>query len=92
MLFLWGGSGSHCLPAPFTFTSMRNGSLGFSFVRTADGRVLIRRDGRQVTLLAGARASRFLSRMQDASDARAQLEMAKATGNYRRGNEKRPAR
>jgi hypothetical protein len=67
-------------------------SLGFAFVRTSDGRVLIRRDGRQVTVLAGARASRFLSRVEDATEAKAQLEMAKATGNYRRGNEKRPTR
>jgi hypothetical protein len=67
-------------------------SLGFAFVRTSDGRVLIRRGGRQVTVLAGARASRFLSRVEDGTEAEAQLEMAKATGNYRRGNERRPAR
>jgi hypothetical protein len=67
-------------------------SLGFVFVRTSDGRVVIRRDGRQVTVLAGVRASRFLSRVEDGTEARAQLEMAKATGNYRRGNERRPVR
>jgi hypothetical protein len=62
--------------------------LGFDWSRTKDGRVRISRDGRVVTTLAGGDARRFLNRAEDADPESAQQLMARATGNYRRGNER----
>ena len=64
--------------------------LGLSGARTKDGRVRISRDHRPVTTLAGAAAARFAKRVKDADPAAAQQLMARATGNYKRGNERRP--
>jgi hypothetical protein len=63
-------------------------TLGFSWSATKDGRVRIARDGRPVTTLAGAEAQRFLTRAEGASKETAQQLMARATGNYKRGNER----
>ena len=65
-----------------------NSDLGFSWRPTKDGRVRIARDGRVVTTLAGARAETFLTRVEGADAAAAQQLMARATGNYRRGNKR----
>ena len=62
--------------------------LGFSWRATKDGRVRISRAGRVVTTLSGAQASRFTDRVQGADDDAAQHLMARATGNYKRGNER----
>jgi hypothetical protein len=71
------------------FPSARvDGSLGFSFRAMQDGTVSIFRGGREVTLLRGAAAARFLVKVAGAThDGRQQL-MARATGNYKRGNER----
>ncbi len=61
----------------------------FTWRRLKDGRILISRGGRTVTTLAGARARKFESRALGASPPAAQQLMARATGNYRRGNERR---
>ncbi len=61
---------------------------GFAWAQTKDGRVRIARDGRTVTTLAGGEASRFLARAEGASEEAAQQLMARATGNYKRGNER----
>jgi hypothetical protein len=45
--------------------------------------------GREVKVLTGAQAGRFLARVEGASEADAQLEMARVTGNFKRGNERR---
>jgi hypothetical protein len=50
--------------------------------------VRISRRGKVVTTLAGERARRFLGRVDGADEAAAQAQMARATGNYRRGNER----
>ena len=55
---------------------------------TKDGRVRIAYEGRWVVTLAGAEAAKFRSRIADADDAAAQQLMARATGNFRRGNER----
>jgi len=60
----------------------------FSWHRTKDGRVRISRDGRVVTTLGGKRADAFVHRMDGAGDEAAQGLMARATGNYKRGNER----
>ena len=48
----------------------------------------ISRDGRVVTTLAGGAAKRFLDRVEGADADAAQQLMARATGNYKRGNER----
>ena len=60
----------------------------FSWQRTKDGRVRISRDGRVVTTLAGKHAEAFLRRVEATGDDAAQGLMARATGNYKRGNER----
>jgi len=60
----------------------------FSYRATANGVVVIRRDGRVVTVLRGVRASEFLGKVASAPPDEQQLAMARATGNYRRGNER----
>ncbi len=48
--------------------------------------------GRVVTVLRKESAMKFLERISQASDRDAQLIMAKATGNFKRGNERKPSR
>lgn len=60
----------------------------FSFRATKDGRVMISYHGKQVMVLAGKDAERFLSRIDGADAKQAQLIMAKATGNFKHGNER----
>ena len=62
--------------------------LPFSFRRTKDDRVLIAWNGRRAAVLTGTRARRFLAAVEGADDERAQLEMARVTGNLKRGNER----
>jgi len=44
--------------------------------------------GKQVTVLRGGAAEKFLHRIVGLEDKEAQLVMAKATGNFKRGNER----
>jgi hypothetical protein len=62
---------------------------GFSWNATKDGRVRIAHRGRVVTTLAGEAASSFRRRAEAADDAGQQALMARATGNFKRGNERR---
>jgi hypothetical protein len=57
----------------------------FAYRSTKDGKVFISRGGKDVTVLAGAQAERFLGRVEREDP---QLEMARVTGNYKRGNER----
>ena len=59
----------------------------FSFRATADGRVRIAFRGRVVTTLAGGKAARFVDRAAGADDEARQQLMARATGNFKHGNE-----
>jgi hypothetical protein len=68
-----------------------DGDLGFRFAARAGGDVAIRRGGRVVTTLRGADARRFLARVAATDAPGAQQVMARATGNHRRGNERRTA-
>lgn len=63
--------------------------LGFSWRATKDGQVRISRQGRVVTTLRGAAAERFRRRAAGSDEAAQQQLMARASGNYRRGNERR---
>lgn len=61
----------------------------FGFRRRSDGSVSISHQGKAVTILRGESARRFLRRVEGAdAEARQQL-MARATGNFKRGNERR---
>jgi hypothetical protein len=64
----------------------------FSFRVYKDGTVHIAFRGKVVTTLAGKEAARFLARVDGADTDQAQLAMAKATGNFKRGNERQPGR
>lgn len=61
----------------------------FSYLTRADGTIVIRYHGAPVTLLRGKSADRFVTRMDAADSAGAQQLMARATGNFKRGNERR---
>ena len=61
----------------------------FSFRLVQDGRVLISWRGRLVTTVAGAAADRLRERLDGATPAGVQMLLAKATGNFNRGNERR---
>lgn len=63
--------------------------MTFAWQATKDGRVRLSWRGRVVTTLTGARAARFLREIGGADDDAAQLLMARATGNFKRGNERR---
>ena len=60
----------------------------FSYRATKSGAVLISWRGKRVTTLSGKQADRFLAQIAGLDDRAAQLVMAKATGNFKRGNER----
>jgi hypothetical protein len=60
----------------------------FDYRTTKDGKVFISHEGRAVTTLRGGDAVRFLDRVRAGGEDEAQLAMAKATGNFKRGNER----
>lgn len=60
----------------------------FSYRITKDKKVFISWHGKQVTTLSGRNAEAFITDINDAEEKEAQLIMAKATGNFKRGNEK----
>lgn len=60
----------------------------FSYRVTKDGRVLVSRGGRLVVTVGGTRAERLVSLLGEDDDQDQEL-LARATGNYRRGNERR---
>jgi hypothetical protein len=59
---------------------------GFSYVERKNGEVVISHHGRVATVLRGAKAVGFLAAVEDSDD---QELMARITGNYKRGNERR---
>jgi hypothetical protein len=61
----------------------------FSYLSRADGSIVIRYHTAPVTLLRGKAAARFATRVAGAEPAAAQQLMARATGNFKRGNERR---
>ncbi|HEX6725656.1 MAG TPA: hypothetical protein VF073_10485 [Gaiella sp.] len=61
----------------------------FTAIVTKDERVLVTREGRTVAAIAGAPAERLARGLTTAADEHArQLLLARATGNYKRGNER----
>jgi hypothetical protein len=62
--------------------------MTFAWRATKDGRIRISWQGRVVTTLAGGRAVRFLRDVEGADEEGEQLLLARATGNFKRGNER----
>jgi len=60
----------------------------FSYQAAKDGRVMLSWLGKHIKTLAGKDAEKFLARIDGLDGAEAQLVLAKATGNFKRGNEK----
>ena len=61
----------------------------FSYRARRDGTVEILWKGRHATALGGALADRFLEAAPTEDDDSLQLLMAKASGNFKRGNERK---
>jgi hypothetical protein len=59
----------------------------FAYRLTKDGRILVSRGGRLIVTVAGAKAERLIG-MLGADPAQEQELLARATDNYRRGNER----
>lgn len=66
--------------------------LGFAWRALKSGEVTITRDGRTVTVLRGAAAREFEAKVAGLAPDAQQLAMARATGRYKRGNERQAAR
>ncbi len=60
----------------------------FSYRVTKEGTVFIEWNRKTVKTLKGLAGERFLKKMASAPSAEGQMIMAKATGNFKRGNEK----
>ena len=60
----------------------------FSWTRRADGTIVIAHEGRPVTTLRGTAAERFAARIEGLDARAAQHVMARATGNFKHGNER----
>jgi hypothetical protein len=63
--------------------------MPFSFQVTRDGKVLLSWKGELKRCLKGRDAQRFMARVHAATPEEAQYAMAKATGNFKLGNEKK---
>ncbi len=60
----------------------------FSYRITKSGTVLVSRGGRMIVTVAGSQARALITKLGK-SDESDQMLLAKATGNYRHGNERR---
>lgn len=60
----------------------------FDWRVTKDGQLLVSRGGRVVTTVRGSAAAKLHGRLERATDLEAQHLLARATGNYKHGNER----
>jgi len=60
----------------------------FTYRMNKDNKVFISYQGKQITILKGMGAQKFLARIEGQDDRTAQIEMARVTGNLKRGNER----
>ena len=61
----------------------------FSYKTHKDNKIFIFWHGKQVMILKGKDSEKFISRISGADFQESQLIMAKITGNFKRGNEKK---
>ena len=64
----------------------------FTYRVTKDGKVLIAWKGQLVTTLAGKQAAKLIRQLEGADRRAVQHLLARATGNFRRGNERKAKR
>jgi hypothetical protein len=69
--------------------SHSDGDLGFSYTQTKAGDVRISHYGREVTVLRGKQARQFLQRAENLNPSGEQQLMARATGHFKHGNERK---
>ncbi|NTU75635.1 MAG: hypothetical protein HGA86_05900 [Anaerolineaceae bacterium] len=60
----------------------------FSFRLTKDRKVFIHWNGKQIMILKGTAAEKFLASIDDADAQQTQLEMARVTGHFKHGTER----
>jgi hypothetical protein len=60
----------------------------FSYRETRDGTLFLSWNGRQVRVVKGRDAGALAARLRAADPRTAQMILAKATGNFKRGNER----
>jgi len=60
----------------------------FTYKVTKDKKVFISCEGKQVSILSGKKADKFIADITGLEGKDAQLVMAKVTGNFKRGNER----
>lgn len=60
----------------------------FTYRVSKEDKVFIYWHGKQVKILKGKKAQRFIGKIVDLDHKEAQLVMAKVTGNFKRGNER----
>ncbi len=63
-------------------------SMPFSYATRSDGTIVISYRSAPVTILRGRSAERFTTRVSGTDAPGAQQLMARATGNFKRGNER----
>ena len=68
---------------------MSTQDLGFTYKETKAGDVIIYHHQKQATILRGARAQKMIIDLEASSFEKQQQLMARLTGNYKRGNEKK---
>lgn len=61
----------------------------FTYRASKDGKVFLAWRGKQVKILKGEAAADFIEKVAGLDQRSAQLLMAKLTGNFKRGNERR---
>lgn len=61
----------------------------FTWRTSKDGKVFISWHGKQVTVLKGKPAQKLLAQLNGADERETQLALAKVTGNFKRGNERK---
>jgi len=60
----------------------------FTYQAVKDDKIFIYWHEKQVTILKGKEAQRFIDKIRGLGDQEIQLVMAKITGNFKRGNER----
>jgi hypothetical protein len=63
---------------------------GFAWERRKNGDVVITHRGLLADTVRGVAADKLVAVLADADESTVQHALARATGNYRRGNERRP--
>ena len=64
----------------------------FTFRETKDGKVFIYWQGKQITILKGKAAGKFIGNILKINPDEAQLLMARVTGHFKHGNEHNDAK